>query len=71
MIYLDMRHLIIHNQSKIDTIYYEKYKDIINIKKNTQISTDYTTIKNAINHVLIYVEKIDKSLIKEGFIKSR
>ena len=72
MMYLLMRHLIIHNNSKVDQYYYDKYHNTLpNIKKGEAVPTTYNNLQKALTSVKTYLQTIDEELIKKGFIIAR
>lgn len=71
MMYLLMRHLIIHNNSKVDQDYYDKYHKELSITKGGAVPTTYDNLQKALNSVRTYLQMIDEELINKGFINSR
>lgn len=71
MMYLSIRHLIIHNDSKVDKDFFQKYKNKLNISENGKVPTDFPTFQAALSAVHKYIRAIDTELIRNGFVKSR
>lgn len=71
IMYLSIRHLIIHNNSKIDTEFYSKYQHKLSISANGKVPTDFSTFQSALNAVYTYIKTIDTELIAKNFIKAR
>lgn len=71
MMYLEMRHLIIHNNSCVDKEYYDKYNSKLSITRNGRVPTDYVNFKAALNILYQYIACIDRELIAKNFISPR
>lgn len=71
MMYLTMRHLIIHNNSKVDQEYFEKYHNILFISNGGPVPADYENFQKALFAIKTYIATIDKGLIDKGFVKAR
>lgn len=71
MMYLNIRHLIIHNNSKIDQEYFDKYKNKLSISLNGKVPTDFSNFQQALVTVYDYLKVIDGELIAKGFMESR
>lgn len=71
MMYLSIRHLIIHNNSKVDTEFYNKYQNKLSISINGKVPTDYSIFQTALSAVYTYLKTIDTELITKNFIKAR
>lgn len=71
MMYLLMRHLIIHNNSKVDQNYYDKYHNILSITMGGAVPATYANLQKALNSVKTYLQTIDEELIKADFINAR
>jgi len=71
MMYLEMRHLIIHNNSIIDKEYYDKYSSKISITRNGRVPTDYVNFQAALNSLYQYIACIDRELIDKNMINPR
>lgn len=71
MMYLLMRHLIIHNNSKVDQDYYNKYHNNLSVMVGHTIPATYENLQNAFSSVKKYLQIIDEELIKGGFLNER
>lgn len=71
LMYLNIRHLIIHNDSKVDKDFYDKYKNKLSIALNGKVPTDYQTFQAALQAIHDYVKTIDQQLITKNFINAR
>lgn len=71
LMYLNIRHLIIHNNSKVDKDFYDKYRNRLSITPNGKVPTDYQTFQAALNAIHEYVRTIDEQLIAKNFITAR
>lgn len=71
LMYLNIRHLIIHNDSKVDKDFYDKYKNKLTISLNGKVPTDYQTFQAALLAIYTYVCAIDQQLIARHFINAR
>jgi len=71
--YLEMRHLFIHNQGKVDDKFERTYGDKFspNLKANDKLPTDYTILKEAISAITCLCNKIDSELISKNFVEVR
>lgn len=71
LMYLNIRHLIIHNNSKVDKDFYDKYKNKLSISLNGKVPTDYHTFQSSLLAIYTYVSTIDQQLIARHFINAR
>ena len=71
MMYLSIRHLIIHNNSKVDEDFYQKYKNKLDISEKGKVPTDFLTFQAALGAVYKYIKTIDTELIRKGFVNPR
>ena len=71
LMYLNIRHLIIHNNSKVDQEFYDKYKNKLTISLNGRAPTDFPTFQSALQSIYTYVQTIDQQLIVKHFITAR
>ncbi len=71
MMYLLMRHLIIHNNSKVDHDYYNKYHNVLPITVGGAVPATYINLQKALISVKTYLRTIDEELIRGGFINDR
>lgn len=71
MMYLEMRHLIIHNNSIIDKEFFDKYSGKLSITRNGRVPTDYENFQAALNSLYQYIAYIDRELIAKSMINPR
>lgn len=71
MMYLNIRHLIIHNNSEIDKEFYNLYKSKLPISYPGKIPTGYSIFEAALTSVYNFIHHVDGALINNCFIKSR
>jgi hypothetical protein len=71
LMYLEMRHLFIHNNGKADDVFVQAYGDSISIKANNKLPTNFDTLSVAIQTVYNLIDFIDKELIKKGLVTKR
>lgn len=62
--YLEMRHLIIHNNGKIDTEFEGKYGATLNVKAGEKVPTVFRNAEAAIKSVRAFMKKIDNELVR-------
>lgn len=65
LMYLEMRHLYIHNNGKADAKFKSKYDDIIKLNRNGKLPSTYTTTNAAIASIYELCQEIDSSLIEK------
>ncbi len=71
LMYLEMRHLFIHNNGKADEHFVTEYGDNLSVKVNHKLPTNFDTVSNAIQTVYHLIEFIDKELINENLVDKR
>ncbi|MBN1777100.1 MAG: hypothetical protein JW811_03175 [Clostridiales bacterium] len=71
LMYLEIRHLIIHNDSKVDEKFHYNYKHKLDINLGGKVPTDFETFQAALQAVFNYVHIIDQELIDKHFINAR
>lgn len=71
LMYLNIRHLIIHNNSKVDKEFFDKYKNKLQISLNGKVPTDYQSFQKALQVIYDYIKTIDQQLILKHFINAR
>ena len=71
IMYLSIRHLIVHNNSKVDQEFYEKYKNRLSITLNGKVPTNYQIFKSALQTIYDYIYTVDQELIRLMFIRAR
>ena len=68
--YLEMRHLIIHNNGKIDDEFEGKYGAILKIKAGEKVPTVFPNAEAAIKSVRAFMRKIDCELVRMKLVTS-
>ena len=73
LMYLEMRHLFVHNKGVVDNKYATSYGRDFNpeLKVRNQLPKKFETFNKALNNIMNFVVHIDKELIRTGFIESR
>ena len=71
LIYIDVRHLIIHNDSVADEKFIERDKDNLIPLSRKKLSLNYDTTNRASNTIYELCRKIDAELIKNGLVPIR
>jgi hypothetical protein len=71
LMYLEMRHLFIHNNGKADDNFSKTYKEYINITANSKLQRNFNTVNTAIQTVYELVETIDTELLLSKFVSKR
>jgi len=71
LMYLEMRHLFIHNSGKADEKFTASYGTKIQIKSDGKLPTNFEVISEGINAVSALIEKIDLFLIKNSLVNRR
>ena len=71
LMYLQMRHLFIHNKGIADKLFVEEFGDLVQIKVGNKLPTNFATINNAMKVVFSLCDSIDKELIKDNLVIKR
>lgn len=71
LMYLEMRHLFIHNQGKADERFEKQFGDKMKPRKTGKLPTDFMTVNTAIETILKLVTIIDQGLIANGNANAR
>ncbi|MCH5332084.1 MAG: hypothetical protein J1E33_06755, partial [Alistipes sp.] len=71
LLYLEMRHLIIHNRSKADENFIIISQNKINIPKDKKLPLNYEISSKAIEQVSTLCHTIDKELIEKKMVRER
>lgn len=73
LMYLEMRHLFIHNHGKVDAKYATAYgkKFSKHLAVGDDLPTKYETFSNALTNIYNLCHHIDQQLILQGFISKR
>ena len=69
--YLQMRHLFIHNKGVADKLFVDEFDDLHNIKVGNKLPANFATINKAMTIVLELCDCIDKELINEDLVIKR
>ena len=70
MPYLEMRHLFIHNNGKVDENFELKYGADLGLNKNNKVPTNYDTASRAILETKIFVNKLDQELLNHHHVQA-
>lgn len=68
LMYLEMRHLFIHQNGKADAVFKKNYGKHITLKANGKLPTNFVTVSAAIQTITLFAKSIDEQLIKEGLV---
>jgi hypothetical protein len=71
LMYLEVRHLIIHSNCKADDEFKRKYDQLIQIKADGKVPMKFDIVNDAIESLINLAKSIDKTLINENFIAMR
>lgn len=71
LMYLQMRHLFIHNKGVADKLFVDEFGDLHSVKVGNKLPANFATINNAMTIVLTLCDSIDKELIKENLVIKR
>lgn len=66
--YLEIRHLLVHNDGKIDNRFKSKYPDILKLNPNNKIDINIAFIMELKNKVVNLVKLYDNEIISKGLI---
>ena len=70
LMYLEMRHLFIHNNGKADEHFAQTYS-VLSVRANNKLPTNFDTVTNAIQTVYELIDFIDKQLIIKNLVSKR
>lgn len=68
MMYLEMRHLIVHNSSLIDEAFEQRYGSLLNVKAGRKLKIDIGTAKKALKAVEELCIQVDRGLVAGGYV---
>jgi hypothetical protein len=71
LMYLEMRHLFVHNNGKADEHFAKEYGDNLSIRVNNKLPTNFDTVSSAIQTVYNLIEFIDRELIAKNLVDKR
>lgn len=66
--YLEMRHLFMHNNGKVDQKFESNYGAALGLNKNNKVPTDYHNASMAVLETKKFVNKLDQELLKHHHI---
>ena len=71
--YLEMRHLFVHNQGKVDHKYAQQFgaKFAPPLKEHVELPAKFETFSNALKAITKLVTNIDSQLIANGMVSKR
>jgi hypothetical protein len=69
--HLELRHLIVHNNRRIDERYEKAYGDHLGVSVKDKVPTTFTTAEAAMRTTTTLVDRIDSGLISHNFLKAR
>lgn len=70
MMYLDMRHLIVHNSGLVDGTFEQRYGSVLGIKEGHKVKVDIGTAKRAIKAMKELCVSVDRGLVAGGFVRA-
>ena len=70
LMYLEMRHLFIHNKGKADERFKNKYSENVQLKTGNKLPTNFKVVSKAIDTVNRFAKSIDEQLISKNNIDS-
>jgi hypothetical protein len=68
--YLEMRHLFMHNNGKIDEKFESNYGAAFGLNKNNKVPTNYDNASKAILETSKFVKKLDQELLNQNHIQA-
>jgi hypothetical protein len=71
LMYLQMRHLFIHNRGLADKLFAEEFKDLTATNPGNKLPTNFNSTSRALETVAKLCETIDLELIKENLVDKR
>lgn len=71
LMYLQMRHLFIHNKGLVDKVFVDSFGYLSKLKIGNKLPTNFDTINNALTIVFDLCGKIDCELIKNNLVSKR
>ncbi len=66
--YLDLRHMVVHNESKINKDYEKNHHKLLKLKDGDDVPVVYQTTQRMHDSVHKMVEEVDQALVKGGFV---
>ena len=71
IMYLEMRHLVIHNQGRIDSGFEKRYGGGTRFKDGDRLPLQARTVQSAVTAVATLIQDIDTQLLAGSFVKPR
>lgn len=68
--YLEMRHLIIHNNGKIDAEFEGKYGLALSLKAGDKVPSKFSNADTAIKNVSAFIKKMDSELTRMNLVRA-
>ncbi len=68
LMYLEMRHLFIHNKGKADAKFKNRFGENIDLKTNDKLPTNFRIVSKAIETIYLFAKTIDDQLITKNYI---
>lgn len=69
LMYLEMRHLIIHNKGKADSKFKSTYGKRVKLKESEKLPTNFVMVSKAITRIQEFTQAIDVQLLKDDLIE--
>ena len=66
--YLELRHLIIHNNSKIDRAFEDKYGALFSLKAGDKVPSKFNVADTAIEKIIKFIKKVDSEFIRLNLV---
>lgn len=70
MMYMDMRHLIVHNSSLVDEDFQQSYGSTLGAKVGRRLKVDLGTAKKAVGAVEHLCVQVDRGLVTGGYVRA-
>lgn len=71
LMYLEMRHMIIHNDGKADERFVKNYNNLITIRADKKLATTFNVVNSAMKVVFELTDTIDKYLTSKNYLLVR
>ena len=68
--YLELRHLIIHNNSKIDRAFEDKYGALFSLKAGDKVPSKFNVADTAIEKIIPFIKKVDSEFIRLSLVSA-
>ena len=70
MMYMDLRHLIVHNSSLIDEAFEQSYGSPLGAKAGRKLKVDLGAAKKAVGAVEHLCVQVDRGLVAGGYVRA-